>query len=165
MSIILQTMITNKLKQSRKLPYVGKKGIHVPGEKAIIVEGAYPASCRSPQQRICMEREYEGGLIDISIVTDLHTMKPIAKAGSVAVPEAIAAADEAVKAEMGKQAATPNVVAPGTGAPVITEPKKGAVSSKVGDNKGAFATGSIEENSADSTPIGEGQTVPKQMKD
>ena len=83
MSIILQTMITNKTGQTRKMPFLGNKGVFVGGNQAVIIEGAYPSSCKNDAQRKAMTYEYENGLIDIAIITSLKVMAPIAKAGSV----------------------------------------------------------------------------------
>jgi hypothetical protein len=164
--IILQTMITNKLEQTRKLSYLGQRGIVAPGKKAIIVEGAYPTSCRNAQQRKCMEYEYENGMIDITIVSNLKIMEPIVAAGGVPVPEAI---EEAAK-EVGKHASAPNVVKGNSGKPVVSEPakedkKEKAPTTVVGSNNNAFAAGSIEDNMQDSVSVGAEGTVPEKMKD
>ena len=164
--IILQTMITNKLDQTRKLNYLGKRGVDAPGKKAIIVEGAYPASCRNAQQRQAMEYEYANGMIDITLVSNLKIMEPIVAAGGVPVPEAIQEADK----EVGKNASTPNVVKGNAGKPVVSEPakedvKKDAPKKVVGTETNAFAAGSIEDNLESSVSVGADAVVPKKMKE
>jgi len=190
MSITIQTMITNKLGQTRKMPFLGNKGLFVNGNQSIIIEGAYPASCKNDAQRKAMTYEFETGLIDIVLITSLKVMSPIAKAGSVPVaaaitevnekapvtkadapdPALLTAADEKKAPVLSGQAATPNVIAAGTGKPVVVESPKATAENTtpkevVGTSTDAFASGSIEDNLPAAVPVGDGQTIPEKMKE
>jgi len=183
-------MITNKLKQKRKLPFLGNKGLFVAGGEAIIVEGAYPASCKNDAQTKAMLHEYENGLIEIALITSLPVMAPIAKAGSVPVAAAITAVNEKNPVSKGEapdptlltsadedtasvgsgQASTPNVVKSGAGKPVIVDTPKATAENTapkevVGTSTDAFASGSIEDNLPAAVAVGDGQTVPTKMEE
>ena len=95
MSIILQTMITNKLKQDRTLRWAGKRGVHVKGESSVIVDGAYPTACRNPSSVKDLEAELTEGWTDITLITNLNTAKPVGKKGAVSNPAAVRAQSKA----------------------------------------------------------------------
>jgi hypothetical protein len=101
MSIILQTMITNKLKQARTLRWAGKRGVHVNGESSVIVDGAYPTACRNPTSVKDLEAEVDAGWVDITLITNLNTAKPVGKKGAVKNPAAVKkAAEDKAQAEI-----------------------------------------------------------------
>lgn len=104
MDIILQTMITNKLEQGRTVRWAGKRGLFLPGNESVIVDEAYPTACRNPSSVKQLENEIEQGLVELTIITNLNTAKPVAKKGGVKNPAAVKAA---AKAEEDAQKAEP----------------------------------------------------------
>jgi hypothetical protein len=94
MKIIQQTMIENLLDQDRKFRWAGKMGQSIKAGEAVIVEGAYPTACRNRQSRNQMEAALRQGLVRVTIISNLPTAKPVGKAGSVPIPEAVKAANK-----------------------------------------------------------------------
>jgi hypothetical protein len=86
--ITLQTLITNKI-QARTIRYIGK-GIYLDKDQSMVVDGAYPASCVRAADVQCLTYEYENGLIDLSLITNLKTCTPTAKEGKTSNAAAVA---------------------------------------------------------------------------
>jgi hypothetical protein len=89
MAIILQTMITNKLKQDRTVRWAGARGVHLPGNKSVILDGAYPTACKSKQTAKQLEEEVRQGWVELTLITNLPTAEPVGGAGAVKNPVAI----------------------------------------------------------------------------
>lgn len=89
MAIILQTMITNKLNQDRKVRWAGARGLHLPGNKAVIVEGAYPTACNNAQAARQLAEEVRQGWVELTLITNLNVAEPVGGAGAVKNPDAV----------------------------------------------------------------------------
>jgi hypothetical protein len=73
MSIIAQTLLTNKAEKHRHVTWAGVS--LNPGETRII-EGLYPGSCKTPSAVRDMTADVEGGIIGVVLITNLPTTKP-----------------------------------------------------------------------------------------
>jgi hypothetical protein len=99
MSLILQTMVTNKLEQGRTLRWAGKRGVYLEGGESRIIEGAYPTACRNNQGIKAMESEIAQGLIEVKLVTNIDVVKPVGGKGAVSNPTAVKEAANTVAKE------------------------------------------------------------------
>ena len=73
MSIIAQTLLTNKTDRDRHVTWAGV--CLEPGETRVI-EGLYPGSCKTPSAVKDMEADVESGVVGVVLITSLPTTKP-----------------------------------------------------------------------------------------
>jgi hypothetical protein len=157
MSIILKTLIKNKLNSGRALRFT-RPPVFVEANGEVVVDGAYPTGCPTRGQAIAMENEIKAGKIEVSIITNLGILS--VEEHNKGISPSVLKKQEAAKKKEKKKAQEdykklpkPKVVSGGNPEGMIKTPdpvEDGADAtpvSVVGDESNAFASGSIEDNS------------------
>ena len=91
MTIIHQTLVTNKLNSGRTYRFLDTRGLYLGPRESKIIDGLYPSACRNPNSIKDLEACIDAGFIEIELITNLPVRRPTGGPNSVKIPEAVKA--------------------------------------------------------------------------